>query len=57
MPLLGVIAILPLAYKDFWEKNYATISIVPGLVVVFHTSLEWASFISLINALFVVAGG
>src|ERR1051325_10251418 len=68
--LLVMIATGPLFYPRFWHKNYAAISIVLGLVVVFyyvfvlhdehhpvHTLAEYFSFISLLAALFSVSGG
>ena len=68
--LLGCIAILPLANKHWWEKNFVFVSFGLALVVVFHyvlqlknieillyTALEYTSFICLIGSLFVVSGG
>ncbi len=68
--LLSSIAILPLAQKHWWEKNFPFVSLGLGLVVVFHyliqlknseslihTGLEYFSFIALIGSLFVVSGG
>lgn len=68
--LLASIAILPLANKHWWEKNFALVSFGLGLVVIFHylvqlrnsdsllhTASEYFSFISLIGSLFVVSGG
>jgi len=69
--LLLMIATGPLFYSRFWEHNYKRISIALGSVVALwygfrmahgphllvHTLEEYLSFISLISALFVVAGG
>jgi len=68
--LLGCIAILPLAQKHWWEKNFVFLSCGLGLIVVLHylfqlrnpspllhTAHEYFSFISLIGSLFVVSGG
>ena len=69
--LLVMIATGPLFYPRFWENNYKLISIVLGTAVALwyrfrmahgthllvHTLEEYISFISLISALFVVAGG
>lgn len=68
--LLASIAILPLAQKHWWEKNYPILAAGLGLVVVFHylfnlknpaplfhTAFEYFSFIALIGSLFVVSGG
>ena len=68
--LLGSIAILPLAYKQWWEKNFTFVSFGLGFLVVLHyifqlkeidsltrTGCEYLSFISLIGSLFVVSGG
>ncbi len=68
--LLGSIAVLPLAQKHWWEKNYIFVSLGLALVVIahyifqlhdapvlLHTSLEYFSFICLIGSLFVVSGG
>ncbi len=68
--LLGCIAILPLVRKHWWEKNYAYLSFgLAALIVVryvffledsasmLHVGVEYISFICLIAALFVVAGG
>ncbi len=68
--LLGSIAILPLVRPHWWEKNYTLVSLGLGLVVVLyylagrhdahsllHTGAEYLSFIALIGALYVVAGG
>lgn len=68
--LLACIAILPLAQKHWWEKNFSLVSVGLGTLVVLyyllglknsenlvHTALEYFSFIALIGSLFVVAGG
>lgn len=68
--LLASIAILPLANKHWWEKNFVFVSFGLALLVVWHyffqlrntesllhTGLEYFSFICLIGSLFVVSGG
>ncbi|MBN1928663.1 MAG: sodium:proton antiporter [Chlorobiaceae bacterium] len=69
--LLLMIATGPLFYPRFWEHNYKRVSIALGGAValwygfrmehgthlLLHTLEEYLSFISLISALFVVAGG
>ena len=68
--LLGSIAVLPLAQKHWWEKNYPLVSFGLGAVVIayyllglrdshslLHTGAEYVSFICLIGSLFVVSGG
>ncbi len=68
--LLACIAVLPLVQKHWWEKNFMAVSFGLGLLVVghyifqvrdtsvlWHTGLEYFSFICLIGSLFVVSGG
>ena len=68
--LLGSIAVLPLADKHWWEKNFVLVTSGLALPVVFHylfqlktheilvhTGFEYFSFICLISSLFIVAGG
>lgn len=69
--LIAVMPLTPPAAKHVWEKYFAHISIGLGLVValwfglsvphgwreVGRTAMEYASFISLIGSLYVVAGG
>ena len=68
--LLGSIAVLPLANKHWWEKNFTFVSFGLALLVILHylfqlknteslihTGLEYSSFICLIGSLFVVSGG
>ena len=68
--LLACIAVLPLAQKHWWEKNFVKVSFGLGLLValhyifqvrdvsvLWHTSLEYLSFICLIGSLYVVSGG
>lgn len=67
---LASIAILPLANKHWWEKNFPFLSFGLASLIVFHyifqlrapealvhTGLEYFSFICLIGSLFVVSGG
>jgi Na+/H+ antiporter NhaD/arsenite permease-like protein len=70
--LLLAIALMPFIHKHFWEHNYPYVSYALGIFVVFyylfaigggattkvyHTLLEYVSFIALIGSLFVVTGG
>jgi len=68
--LLGSIAILPLANKRWWERNFVLISFGLAFLVALHyvfqlrdsgrlinTGVEYFSFICLIGSLFVVSGG
>ncbi len=68
--LLIMIATGPLFYHHFWEKNYPAIAISLGLITVlyyvfalhdtyhlFHTLVEYLSFIALLSSLFVASGG
>ncbi|MCR4433969.1 MAG: sodium:proton antiporter [Caldiserica bacterium] len=68
--MLLSIAIIPLINHHWWEKNYPFVAIFLGalglvlyltmfkdLEAVWHTALEYFSFISLIGSLFVVTGG
>lgn len=68
--LLLIIATGPLFYRHFFEKYYAVISILLGLITVgyylfilrdhhtvVHTLDEYISFIALLGSLFVAAGG
>ena len=68
--LLGCIAILPLTFPHFWEKNKnkALVALGLGLPVtgfflyqdwhtVANTALDYAAFLSLLGALFVISGG
>ncbi len=68
--LLLLIAVMPLAAKHWWERNYAYVSVglgafvglcylthAGGAAAVGHTLREYFSFISLLAALYVVAGG
>lgn len=71
LALIAAMPVSPERIKRVWEKYYAHISaglgcataawflikIPAGGEVVTHTALEYASFISLIGALYVVAGG
>jgi Na+/H+ antiporter NhaD/arsenite permease-like protein len=67
--LLGI-AIIPLRWPHFWEKNRnkALLSLVLGLpvasyvvthdaAILSHTALEYVSFIALLGALFTISGG
>ncbi len=68
--LLGLIAVGPLFFSDWWGKHYPKVSLVLGISVVayyvlhlqsyevvLHTSSEYVSFIILIGALYIVSGG
>jgi len=68
--LLLSIAVLPLTHKEWWEKQYPWVAGVLGAIIVgyyvffkrdttrmIHTFVEYFSFISLLTALFVIAGG
>jgi Na+/H+ antiporter NhaD/arsenite permease-like protein len=69
--LIAVMPLTPPRVKHFWEHYYPHVSIGLGLLIVLHylvripsgghivahTAHEYLSFISLIGALFVVAGG
>lgn len=68
--LLAAIAGGPFVNRRWWDSNYAYVSYGLGLIVVvyyalvlaaperlFRTLYEYASFISLIGSLFIVAGG
>lgn len=68
--LLASIAVFPLLARHWWEKNYPLVALGLGALVAFrysvllgepdaltHTAAEYGSFIALIGALYVVAGG
>ena len=68
--LLISIAVLPLANKHWWEKNFHLVSFGLAALVILHyvfqlsnteslihTGIEYVSFIILIGSLFVVSGG
>ncbi len=68
--LLATIALAPLFFADWWQKHYPKVAYVLGAVTlgyylvglkeygrVWHTGLEYTSFIVLIGSLFVVSGG
>ncbi len=68
--LLASIAVLPLANKHWWEKNFVFVSFGAALLVILHyifqlknteslihTGIEYFSFICLIGSLFVISGG
>ena len=68
--LLGAIALAPLWFSDWWAKHYAKVTVALGAVTlgyylfdlhagprVLAVAHEYVSFIALIGALFVVAGG
>jgi Na+/H+ antiporter NhaD/arsenite permease-like protein len=65
--LLGI-ALVPLAKADWWHHNFAKVSLVLGLPVAFlvlgfnrewlyHTTIDYISFIVLLGALFTISGG
>lgn len=68
--LLGLIALGPLFFPNWWLKHYPKVAIGLGAVtltyflfvlkattVVLHTAHEYVSFIALIGSLYVVSGG
>ena len=68
--LLLSLALLPLFFPHFWEnnRNKAVVALTLGLPsaiffilkdwhVLAHTALDYAAFVSLLGALFVISGG
>ena len=66
--MLLCIAILPLINGTWWHKNFHKVSLVIGLPMVaatlafnwtwvYHTLVEYASFITLLASLFIISGG
>lgn len=68
--LLLSIAILPITYSEFWNKNYLKISVSLSVIVIsyylfvdgrsykiIHTLEEYFSFITLLFCLYLVSGG
>jgi Na+/H+ antiporter NhaD/arsenite permease-like protein len=68
--LLGLIALAPLFFSDWWGRHYPKVAFSLGLVTVGYylfgldagvrvlaTGAEYLSFIALIGSLFVVSGG
>ena len=68
--LLAAIALAPLFFADWWQKHYPTVAWSLGAITlayyliglngrerVWHTAVEYVSFIALIGSLFVVSGG
>ena len=68
--LLAAIALAPLFFADWWQKHHPTVAWSLGALTVayyliglngrervWHTAVEYVSFISLIGSLFVVSGG
>jgi Na+/H+ antiporter NhaD/arsenite permease-like protein len=68
--LLASIAVVPLINSNWWGKNYYYVSIGLGLLTlgyyfvylgapdpVFHSVIDYISFITLIGSLYVIAGG
>lgn len=68
--LLLAIAVMPFIHKHWWEHHYPKVAVGLGLITslyyalslgipkrVLHVAHEYVSFIALIGALFVVAGG
>jgi Na+/H+ antiporter NhaD/arsenite permease-like protein len=68
--LLLAIAFMPFINADFWEKRYAIVCLILGLIPLIYyflilengprmisTAFEYLSFIILIGSLFVVSGG
>jgi Na+/H+ antiporter NhaD/arsenite permease-like protein len=68
--LLAAIAVAPLISSKWWGKNYSYVSIGLGIITlgyyfvflgapepVFHSLVDYISFIALIGSLYVIAGG
>ena len=70
--LLGLIALAPLLFMEWWLRHYPKVAVALGLITlvyylgflggpatttVLHTAHEYVSFIALIGSLFVVSGG
>lgn len=68
--MLGAIAVLPVIARHWWERRYPLVTLLIALPIllgylffarqpgrVLHVLLEYFSFISLIGALYVIAGG
>src|SRR5882672_7982560 len=68
--LLAAIALAPLFFADWWQKHYPKVAYSLGAITmayyliglngrerVWHTAVEYVSFIALIGSLFVVSGG
>ncbi len=68
--LLAAIALAPLCFADWWQRHYPTVAWSLGAITlayyliglngrerVWHTAVEYVSFIALIGSLFVVSGG
>src|SRR6266536_1496372 len=68
--LLAAIALAPLFFAGWWQKRYPTVAWSLGAITVayyliglngrervWHTAVEYVSFIALIGSLFVVSGG
>ncbi len=68
--LLAAIALAPLFFADWWQKHHPTVAWSLGAITVayyliglngrdrvWHTAVEYVSFIALIGSLFVVSGG
>ncbi|MFA6451758.1 MAG: sodium:proton antiporter, partial [bacterium] len=71
IPFVGIllsIAIIPLVNGDWWHHNFPKVSLFWGLPMVvamyflfperlFHTGIEFCSFIALIGSLYVISSG
>jgi Na+/H+ antiporter NhaD/arsenite permease-like protein len=68
--LLAAIALAPLFFGEWWQKHYPTVAWSLGAITlayylfylngqqrVWHTAVDYVSFITLIGSLFVVSGG
>ena len=70
--LLGMMAVGPLLFADWWVRHYPKVAIGLGLIIVCyycfglpskarqtvaHTASDYLSFIALIGSLYVVSGG
>ena len=66
--LLFAIALIPLLNEKWWEKRFYRVAVIVGIPMtvfmffqdqhwLFHMFLEYASFIALLTALYIISGG
>jgi len=68
--LLGIVALAPLFFADWWERHYPKVCVgLAGVVVLYYilflhaaprvlgTTIDYVSFIALVGSLFIVSGG